>query len=109
MDTLIPLLAMAALFAGWWWFLHRSSDGRWWSPLWTSFSIGALAIVLMVAGMAGYALGRQEWLTDGARSGRVIWWQVGAGLALVPLAVFLWRKGLRSLVSTSEDRSHRKP
>jgi hypothetical protein len=105
MKPLLPLLMLAVFFGAWHWFLHRASRGRMWSPLWMAFSTTAVAVLFMGAGTIGYALGQQTRFAEGTRwSENVIWWQVGVGLALVPLAAFLWRKGLRSLATNSHPR-----
>lgn len=105
MEPLIPLALIAVFFAGWHWFLHRASRGRMWSPLWMAFSATAVAMLFIGAGAIGYALGAQERLVEGtAWSDQVIWWQVGVGVAFVPLAALLWRIGLRSLSRTSDSQ-----
>lgn len=103
MEPLIPLALIAAFFACWHWFLHRASRGRMWSPLWMAFSATAAAILFIGSGAIGYALGRQErFVTGTVWSDEVIWWQVGVGVAILPLAAILWRIGLRSLTSTPQ-------
>jgi hypothetical protein len=50
------------------------------------------------AGAIGYTLSKRDRFVAGtAWSDSVIWWQIGVGLALLPLAVYLSRKGARSL------------
>ena len=106
MDALIAILALPAFVALWWFGFHKASNGRIWSPLWMAFSATAGAIIFLVAGVAGYTLNRHDrFLAGTAWVDGVIWWQVLVGLALVPLAAFLWRIGLRSLGPAPRARS----
>ena len=97
MDALIAIVPLAAFVGLWWFTFHKASGGRIWSPLWMAFSATAGAILFIVAGALGYTLNRHDRFVAGtAWSDSVIWWQVAVGLALVPLAAYLWRIGLRS-------------
>jgi len=50
-----------------------------------------------VAGTVGYNLNVPAATAAGTPwSGRVLWWEVGVGLALVPVAAHCWRRGVRS-------------
>jgi hypothetical protein len=94
----IPVLILVAFLAAWTWFLYKSSRGRMWSPLWMAFSATAAAALFIGAGAIGYTLSKRDRFVAGtAWSDSVIWWQIGVGLALLPLAVYLSRKGARSL------------
>jgi hypothetical protein len=98
MDALIAIAPLAAFVAVWWFTFHRASGGRIWSPLWMAFSATAASMLFVVAGAIGYTLSRRDrFVAETAWSDGVIWWQVLVGLALVPLALILWRVGLRSL------------
>jgi hypothetical protein len=100
MEQLIPVSVLTAVLAAWAWFLHRRSKGRIWTSLWTAFSLGALSALFILSGILGYVLSRRaRFLADTTRSDTVIWWQVWVGLALVPFAMFLWRRGLRRLTN----------
>jgi hypothetical protein len=56
------------------------------------------AIVLLAAGLTGYRMNRHAAFVAGSPwSGGVIWSEVLGGLALVPVAAYLWRRGIRSL------------
>jgi hypothetical protein len=71
-----------------------------------AFSATAGAIIFVVAGLIGYTLNRHDRFVAGTPwADGVIWWQVLVGLALVPLAAFLWRIGLRSLGRAPRARS----
>lgn len=97
-DQVIPVLIVVAFLGGWWWFLYKRSGGRLWSPLWIAVSATAAAALFIVAGALGYTLNRHERFADGtAWSDTVIWWEVGVGLLLVPLAAYFWRKGFHTL------------
>ena len=64
--------------------------------LWMAFSASAASALFLMAGLVGYRLsehGRYDALT--AWSPSVLWWEVGLGLALVPMAFYFWRKGLQ--------------
>jgi len=93
MERLIPVLLVVAAVAAWYLFLYKSSNGRLWSPLWMAFSTTASAAVLIVAGLIGYSLDKRAAFFAGTSwSESVIWWQVGVGLALLPLAAYSWNK-----------------
>ena|SRR5688572_29613747 len=96
MDQLVAVLVIVALLVTWELFRYKSSRDRNRS-LWLAFNTTAAAVLFLVAGAIGYTLSKHARFVDGTPwSGSVIWWQVGVGLALVPLAAFFWRKGLRS-------------
>jgi hypothetical protein len=98
MDQFAAVLVIVAVLATWGWFLYKSSRGRMWSPLWLAFSTTAAAVLFLVAGAIGYTLSKRARFFDGTSwSDGVIWWQVGVGLALLPLALYFWRRGLRSM------------
>jgi uncharacterized protein YqgC (DUF456 family) len=58
-EPVIPVLVVLAIGLAWYWFLYKSSNGRLWSPLWIAFGTTAQALVLIVAGVTGYALDRR--------------------------------------------------
>ena len=98
MDQLVAVLVIVALLVTWELFLYKSSGGRNRSPLWLAFSTTAAAALFLVAGAIGYTLSKHARFFDGTSwSDGVIWWQVGVGLALLPLAAYFWRRGLRSI------------
>ena len=97
----IPGLVVIAFLAVWWGFIWKSSRSR--SPFQMAFTATAAAAFFVLAGTTGYTLGRYERIDNGtAWADGVIWWQVGVGLALLPFAVYFWRKSLRSLGSNSQ-------
>ena len=98
MEDMIPFLVFFVPLAASAWFLHRRSRHRGKHPLWPAFSTTAGAALFMVVGAAGYNLDTLDANAAGTRwSGTVIWWEVGIGIALLPVAAYCWRKGLRSL------------
>ncbi len=71
---------------------------RSWSPIWGAFMSTAVSAVYLVAGFSGYHLNRRTRLLDAeAWTGSIIWWEVAAGAALMPIALYFWRKGAREI------------
>jgi hypothetical protein len=67
-------------------------------PLFNALSLTAAAALFLVTGLVGYTLNKHDRFVAGtAWSPSVIWWQVAVGAALLPLAVWFWRRGLREL------------
>lgn len=98
MKRVIPVLLIIAFAAGWQWFLDKRSDGRMWSPLWMAFNATATAALFLVAGIIGYNLSKHDrFVAQTAWSETLIWWEVGVGLVLLPLAAYLWHEGLQSV------------
>ena len=94
MERLVPILIMVALLAASQWFTGgRLRRPR---PAWMALSATAAAAALILAGTIGYSLGSAAW------SDTVIWWEVGCGLALMPLAAYFWQKSFRFLGSSSQ-------
>ena len=97
MDDLIPFLVVAGPLSALGWFWHRRSPGRANHPLWPAFNATAAAAILILAGTTGYNLNAADAARDGTFwSGTVLWWEVGIGLALLPVVVYYWRRGLQS-------------
>lgn len=70
------------------------SGHRQWSPVWGAFSATTVSAVYLLAGFSGYQLNRRtRFLAPEAWTGSVIWWQVAAGAALIPVAYYFWRRG----------------
>jgi hypothetical protein len=69
-----------------------------WSPIWGAFTSTTVAAVYLAAGLSGYQLNkRTRLLAAEAWTGSIIWWQVWAGLALIPVAYYFWRRGSREI------------
>jgi hypothetical protein len=101
MERTVAILALAAVLAfvaAWHWLLYRRSRGRTWSPLWGAFTATAVAILFVVAGALGYRLeGGVPFTIAAAWSGTVLWSEIWVGIGVALIAVYLWRRGLRSL------------
>jgi tellurite resistance protein TehA-like permease len=105
MDELMPFLIVAAPLIALGWFLHRRSSHRGKHPLWPAFSATAGVAVFLFAGAVGYNLNAADANAAGTPwSGKVIWWEVAAGIALLPLTAYCWEKGLRSLEPDSAGK-----
>ena len=78
-------------------YFSRYRDRRW-SPIWATFTATTVSVVYLLAGFSGYYLDRRaRFFSDTAWSDSVIWWEVGAGAALIPVAIYFWRKGSREI------------
>lgn len=78
-------------------YFGRYRDRRW-SPIWGAFTATTVSAVYLIAGFSGYHLERRaRFFSDAAWSDSIIWWEVGAGAALVPVAIYFWRKGAREI------------
>ena len=98
MEDIIPFLVFVVPLAASAWFLNKRSRHRGTHPLWPALGATTGATLLMVAGAVGYNLHALDANAAGTPwSGTVIWWEVGLGIALLPVAAYCWRKGLRSL------------
>ncbi len=90
-------------------YLGRANRRRW-SPIWGAFTTTTLSAAFLIAGSAGYHLDKRDRFFASAWSDTVIWWEVGAGAALIPVALYFWRRGAaeidRRLATDSKD-SHR--
>jgi len=65
-----------------------------WSPVWGAFTATTVSAVYLLAGFSGYQLNRRaRFLAPEAWSGSIIWWEVAAGVALIPVALYFWRRG----------------
>ncbi|MDP3719640.1 MAG: hypothetical protein Q8T13_17910 [Acidobacteriota bacterium] len=83
---------------------------RRWSPIWGAFTATTVSAVYLIAGFSGYHLNRRaRFFSDAAWADSIIWWQVGAGAAVIPVAIYFWRKGAREIDQrlATEQNSHR--
>jgi hypothetical protein len=108
MERLPPSLFVGGVIVvviAWWWHLHFWSNSpaarRSRSPLWLGFTATASSAMFLIAGIIGYNLSKHSRFVAGtAWTGGVIWWEVGSGLVLVPVAIYLLRRGVRDLDRT---------
>ena len=96
------LAAFIAVLAAWSYYFHGWSGSRSAQkvrgPLWGGFTATAASGLFLVSGFIGWKLNmhgqlfsKTEW-TDS-----VVWSQVVLGLALIPLAAYLLRRGARDI------------
>jgi hypothetical protein len=102
MDYLYPALFIAVVVAWFWrtnyWFGSSPAARNMRRPLPMAFSATAASALFLIAGVSGWRLNRHERFVAGTGwSDFVIWWQVGVGLALLVLAVYLFRRGVRDI------------
>jgi len=98
MNGMTVSLGFVAVVLAWNWFFHKRSDFRMWSPAWLAFTSTAASAVFVVAGMSGYILDkRARFFAGTAWSNSVIWWEVGVGAALIPVAILCWRLAQRDM------------
>ena len=104
-DALSPSLFLAAVLVvliAWSWQFHFWSNSptarRSRSPLWLGFTATAASALFLIAGIIGFDLSkRSRFFTGTAWTEGVIWWQVAVGLVLVPLAIYLVRRGVQDI------------
>ena len=94
--------AFLAVLAAWWhfntWFGRSPTAKKSRSPLWLGFTATAASALFLISGSIGYNLSkRSRFLTGTAWNDGVIWWQVAVGVVLVPLALYLLRRGARDI------------
>ena len=105
MDSLSPALFLGAaivVLIAWSWHFHFWSNSptarRSRSPLWLGFTATAASALFLIAGIIGFDLSKRSRLFTGtAWTEGVIWWQVAVGLVLVPLAIYLVRRGVQDI------------
>jgi hypothetical protein len=105
MESLLAYLfvgAVIVILIAWSWHFHFWSNSptarRSRSPLWLGFTTTATSALFLIAGIIGLNLSkRSRFFADTAWTDGVIWWQVVVGLVLVPLAIYLLRRGSRDI------------
>jgi hypothetical protein len=106
MEPLMPYLYaglfIAVVVAWFWrtnyWFGSSPTARRMRRPLPMAFSATAASMLFLVSGMAGWRLSKEARSVAGtAWSDSVVWWQVAVGLALLVLAAYLFRRGVRDI------------
>jgi hypothetical protein len=58
----------------------------------------AASALFLIAGLIGFNLDKHSSFVAGtAWTGSVIWWEVAVGVILMPLAIYLLRRGIRDI------------
>ena len=96
------LAAFLAVVAAWSDFAHgwsgRPSAPGVRSPLWGGFTATAASGLFFVSGLIGWKLNMHGQLFSNTEwTDSIVWSQVAMGLALIPLAVYLLRRGARDI------------
>lgn len=97
-----PILIIAGLVVlsvGWQLFVYRRSGRPWWNPLWMAFTITAVALLYLIAGLIGYDVPRHNPFIDrpAVWVGQVVWPQVLFSSIMLLISGPLWWLGLRRL------------
>ena len=97
-----PILITAGLLTfvvGWHYVMYRLSGRPWWNPLWTAFTLTAVALFYGVAGLLGYDVPRHNPFIDHpvAWVGYVVWPQVTLSAMTLLASTPLWWFGLKRL------------
>jgi hypothetical protein len=69
MITIAIIAGFFALVFGWSYFPHKRSGRPLWHPLWTAFSIAAVALLYGSAGLMGYVVPRHNPLSSTLQCG----------------------------------------
>jgi hypothetical protein len=104
-ETVLPYLFVGAVIVAliaWSWHFHFWSKSqaarRSRSSLSLGFTATAVSALFLVAGIIGLNLStRSRFLTGTAWTDGVIWWQIAVGLVLLPVAIYLLRRGARDV------------
>ena len=68
------------------------------TPLSAAFSTTAFGLLFLIAGAFGYEIKMSNWsFVAGEWASGPVWWEIWFGIISLVLAVYFWRKGLRSL------------
>jgi hypothetical protein len=63
---------------------------------WSAFTLTAVAVLFLAAGLSGYNLSRHtRFLVGTSWSGHILWGQVWGGLAAAAGGAFFWRQVIR--------------
>jgi hypothetical protein len=99
MTPLLIIAGVIAFLAAWTYFMVKLSGRPWWNPLWTAFTLTAVALLYGLGGLIGYDIPRHNPFI-GRRAefvGHVVWPQVQMAAAFALGSVFFWWQGLRRL------------
>jgi hypothetical protein len=98
--TAIAIIAgLLVTIVGWSYILHRRSGRPLWQPLWTAFTLTAVALIYGSAGLMGYVVPSHNPFIDHppAWVGHVVWPQVAWAVVTSLVSVFFWWHGLKRL------------
>jgi hypothetical protein len=89
--------AVITFFTGWQYFVVKLSGRPWWNPLWTAFTLTAVALLYGPDGIMGYAVPMDNPFIDHPPVwvGHILWPQVQMASALALGSAFSWWQGLR--------------
>ena len=99
MTPMLIVAGLLALVVGWHYFMYRLSGRPWWNPLWTAFTITAVALFYGMAGLLGYDVPRHNPFIDHpvVWVGHVVWPQVTLSAMTLLASTPLWWFGLKRL------------
>jgi hypothetical protein len=99
MTTIAIIAGCFTLVFGWSYFLHKRSGRPLWNPLWTAFTLTAVALLYGSAGLMGYVVPRHNPFIEHPPVwvGHVVWPQVTWALVALLASAFFWWHGLRRL------------
>ena len=99
MTAIAIVVGFFALVVGWSSFLQKSSGRSQWNPLWTAFTLTAVALLYGGGGLMGYVVPAHNPFIGKAPTwvGHVVWPQVGWASATLLVSVPFWYHGLRRL------------
>jgi hypothetical protein len=65
------------------------------TPLSGAFSTTFMAVMFLVTGVSGYSL--SHGFFEGSWTDGVVWWEIRLGIVFSLVAIYLWRKALRTM------------
>ncbi len=99
MTPVLLIAGIIAVLVGADYYLYRAGGRRRWNPLWTAFTLTAVALLYSGAGVLGYSVPKHNPFI-GQRAvwvGHVVWSQVVFGSLFGLVSIFFWRVGLKRL------------
>jgi hypothetical protein len=97
LSAVVTVFAIVLFVAVTQWIGYRLTRGRMWSAQWMAFSFTACALLFLVAGIAGFKLGRPgDYFDPTSWTNHVIWSQMAIGAVMVAAASVCWVIALRA-------------